>query len=162
MVAEGILVKAPRGGYDLDDCRRRTLEYLRNRAKRRPTDHGSIEDARLANLTADTALKDARREELEGRSIPRTAVDRVLDEAGATLRKRMESLGADLSEQTTGDPASDRALIDREVRARMEAFAAEPLDEALDRARAEESPADAEPEPEPKARKPRAKKARKR
>jgi hypothetical protein len=139
-----------RGAWDLDACRVVYIRHLRSLARLRNTEAPSLDEARLKNLEADTALKNARREEIEGRSIPRTAVNHVIDEFGASHRKRFESLGADVKYLLTSDPDFNQRVIDDEVRARQEELSHQPLEEAIDRAAAEESvPEEAEPEPEP-------------
>ena len=125
----GVFEHKGRGGYDVDDCRRRYIEYLRGRAKGARADEPELDEAeqrrqmvvddfnkeraRQAAETADKlALENAvRRREL----VPVTVLRNALTEAGTLIRSRLETLPAHLKRRIPLLRSHELSIVKQEV-----------------------------------------------
>lgn len=130
LTKEGVFEHRGRAGYDLDDCRRRYIEYLRGRAKaarggeapepdeaeirrQKIVDDINKERARQAAETADKlAMENAVR---RGELVPVTAMRDAMAKAGSLIRARLESLPAQMKRRLPFLRSADLAVVKQEI-----------------------------------------------
>jgi len=128
---KGVFDHGGRGGYDLDDCRRRYIEYLQHlgrrgtgksddstedpqdRERQRVVDSIQVERARQAAETADKLAMENRitRRELA----PVAELERALADVGTLIRSRLESLSAQMKRRIPHLRASELGVVKQEV-----------------------------------------------
>lgn len=119
LIAQNVITRRPKGYYDLEECRKQYLAYIRKKAKIATT--GSLGDIKREKMTVEVELRKLELAREQGMMVRATDLGPWLQTRLTALRARLISIGGKIAATVRPDaPAEAQAIIDAAVSEALE------------------------------------------